>query len=131
MSRGNVEIVREIYRAWERGDFTSNEWADPEIEFHIRAGPDEAVHHGVDAMGYAWREWLGAWDEFKTEAREFIDLGDDVLVLAEFRGRGKASGMPIEAMAGAGLFSLRDGKVVRLGTYTDPAEALEAAGLSE
>jgi ketosteroid isomerase-like protein len=131
MSQENVEIVREIYRAWERGDFTSNEGADGEIEFHIRAGPDDAVHHGVDAMGHAWREWLGAWDEFKTEAREFIELGDDVLVLAEFRGRGKASGMPIEAMAGACLFSLRDGKVVRLGTYTDPAEALEAAGLRE
>jgi ketosteroid isomerase-like protein len=82
-------------------------------------------------MGHAWREWLGAWDDFKVEACEFVDLGDQVLVMSEFRGRGKTSGMSIQAMAGAALFSLRNGKVVRLGTYTDRAEALEAAGLSE
>src|SRR5262245_25477150 len=121
MSQENVEIVRRIFGAWERGDFSSAEWADPEIVFHLRAGPDEAVHHGVDAMGQAWGEWLTAWDEFETEAREYIDLGDEVLVLSEFRGRGKTSGTPIEAMSGAALVSLRNGKVVRLGTYTERA----------
>ena len=131
MSQENVEVVRRIFRAWEQGDFSSAEWADPGIQFHLRAGPDEAVHHGVEAMGHAWREWLSAWEDFETEACEFIDLGDEVLVLSEFRGRGKTSGMSIEAMAGAALFSLRHGKVVRLGSYTDRSEALEAAGLSE
>jgi ketosteroid isomerase-like protein len=82
-------------------------------------------------MGRAWGEWLGAWDDFKTDAEEFFDLGSEVLVLSEFRGRGKASGMPIEAMLGAALFSLHDGKVVRLGSYTDRAAALKAAGLQE
>src|SRR5262249_6020374 len=131
MSEENVEIVRAIYRDWERGDFSSTEWADPEIEFHLRAGPDEAVHRGVDAMGHAWGEWLKAWNDFKTEPQKFFDLGDEFLVLAEFHGRGKTSGMPIETILGATLLSIRDGKVVRLGTYTDPAAALEAAGLSE
>jgi hypothetical protein len=45
-------------------------------------------------MGRAWAEWLKAWEEFRTEAREFIDLGDEVLVLIEFGGRGKTSGVP-------------------------------------
>mgnify|MGYP003450698754 CR=1 FL=1 len=73
-----------------------------------------------------------AWNDFKTKPREFFDLGDEDLVLAEIHGRRKKSGMPIEAtMMGAALFSLRDGKVVRLGSYTDPAAALKAAGLSE
>jgi hypothetical protein len=52
-------------------------------------------------------------------------------VLSEFRGRGKTSGMSIEGMAGAALFSLRRGKVVWLGSYTHRPEALEAAGLEE
>ena len=75
MSQENVEVVRRIFRAWEQGDFSSAEWADPGIQFHLRAGPDEAVHHGVEAMGHAWREWLSAWEDFETEACEFIDLG--------------------------------------------------------
>jgi ketosteroid isomerase-like protein len=131
MSEENVEIAREIYRGWERGDFSSTQWADPEIEFHLRGGPDEAVHHGVEAMRRAWREWLSAWNDFKTEPQKFFDLGDEVLVLAEFHGRGKASGVPTETMSGGCLFSFRDGRVLRLTTFTDRAEALEAAGLSE
>jgi ketosteroid isomerase-like protein len=127
MSQENVEVVREIYRAWERGDFSSNEWADPDIEFVSGAGPDEAVHRGIEAMGRAWREWLSAWEEFKVEPREFIDAGDDVLVLTEFRGRGKASG----AMPGGSLFTFRDGSVVRLASFTDPANAVAAMRLRE
>jgi ketosteroid isomerase-like protein len=131
MSEENVEIAREIYRAWERGDFSSNQWADPDIEFFIGAGPDEAVHHGVEALGRAWGDWLSAWEDFKVESREFRDAGDEVLVLHEFGGRGKTSGASVEAMSGASHFTFRDGRVVRLAVYTDQAEALEAAGLRE
>jgi hypothetical protein len=29
--RAQLELVRSIYSAWERGDYRSDEWADPEI----------------------------------------------------------------------------------------------------
>jgi ketosteroid isomerase-like protein len=94
MSHENVEIAREIYRDWERGDFSSVEWADPDIEFMLGSGADEAVHRGTEAIGQAWTEWLRAWDEFRVEAEKFLDLGDDILVLVKFGGRGKTSGTP-------------------------------------
>jgi ketosteroid isomerase-like protein len=131
MSQENVEIAQEIFGSWERADFSSAEWADADIEFMLQSGADDAVHRGIEAMGQEWAEWLRAWDEFRVEAREFIDLGDDVLVLVEFGGRGKASGVPTEALLGGCLFSFRDRRVIRLTTFTDRAEALEAAGLSE
>ena len=39
MSPENVELVRSVYQPWERGDFSSTEWAHPEIEFVMHAGP--------------------------------------------------------------------------------------------
>ena len=130
MSRENVEVVRAIYRSWATGDLASVAWADPDIEF-VLSGPDWQVHRGLQGMSRAWGEWLQAWDAFRVEAREFIELDDSVLVLTEFRGRGKTSAMPVESMTGTTVFWFRDGKVVRLVMHTDRPNGPEAVGLRE
>ena len=121
----NLEIVRSIVADWARGDFSSADWADPQIEFVAPLG--EA--RGIDALGLRWREFLAAWDHFVTTPERFIEgEGDRVLVLIRFEGRGRASGTPLLNFSGAQLFTLREGKVVRLVLYEDRKEALEAVG---
>jgi ketosteroid isomerase-like protein len=124
----NVEVVKAIFRGWERGDFSSVDWADEEIEFSI-PGPDRHVHRGVESMGRAWAEWLGAFDEFSVTGEEFHDGGDKVVVGQIFRGKGKVSGIPIDEIPGAAVFTLRGGKVTRFEGHTTLEAALASAGI--
>jgi ketosteroid isomerase-like protein len=88
VSSANLDLVRSIYAARERGDYSSAEWADPEIEFVLTGGPMEGSWTGVDAMAEAWRDVLSVWDELRPEAEEFRELDDErVLVLVRLRGR--------------------------------------------
>jgi ketosteroid isomerase-like protein len=134
MSQEDVEIVRSIFAAWERGDFSSADWAHPEIEFVAADGPEPGGWTGVAAMAEAWREALAAFEELRTEADEFRVLDDErVLVLMRFRGRGRTSGLEVgeTQMKGANLFQVRDRKVTRLVTYWDRERAFADLGLEE
>jgi ketosteroid isomerase-like protein len=128
MSQANFEIVRSIHERWADGDFSVSKWADGDIEF--RSG-DGRTGRGTDVMANLWRDWLKTMDDFAVMPEKFVDLGDDrVLVLARFSGRGKGSGAPVGEFLGGSLFTLNEGKVVRLTLFTDRQQALEAAGLS-
>ena len=90
----NLDLVRSIYAEWERGDFTSAEWAHPEIEYVWAEGPSPGSWKGVAAAGEGFRGWTSAWEGFRIEAHEYHELdGERVLVLARFSGRGKRSGL--------------------------------------
>ena len=52
----NVEIVRSIHRAWEKGDFSSADWADPDIEYS--PPHDRRLSRGVTEMGRRFGEWI-------------------------------------------------------------------------
>lgn len=134
MSRENVDLVRSIYAAWEGGDFTSAEWADPEIEYVQSDGPDPGTWKGPAEMARQFRTWLSTWEEFRLEADEYRELDPErVLVLDRLSGRGKVSGVNLRQMQsrGAWLFYVRDGVVTRMVRYMDRDRALEAVGVSE
>jgi ketosteroid isomerase-like protein len=133
MASGNVEVVRSIYAAWERGDFASANWAHPEIEYVHADGPLPGSWVGLAGMAQAWREVMSAWEGWRINADEFRELDRGrVFVLHSYSGRGKASGLDVGQMRtrGASLFHLRDGKVTRLVGYFDRDRALADLGLA-
>jgi ketosteroid isomerase-like protein len=134
MPRANVEIARSVVASWERGDYSSTEWAHPDIEFVIADGPAPGRWTGLRGMAEGWRDVLSAWEEFHGEAaQDWRELdGERVLVLNQFGGRGKASGLDLGGVGvrAATLFHIRDGKVTRLVVYWDRDRALADLGLA-
>jgi ketosteroid isomerase-like protein len=133
MASANVELVRAIYADWERGDYGSAEWADPEIEFLVADGPAPGRWKGLARMAGGFREMLSAWEDVRPEPYEYLELDDErVFVLAHHRGRGKTSGLELGRVRekGASLFHVSGGKVTRLVVYWPAERAFADLGLA-
>jgi ketosteroid isomerase-like protein len=136
MSQEDVEIMRRGYAGFS-GSGTPDvdrliEFLDPEIEWRgPKEFPDLAEprfgHEGVAEYMAKLNE---AFDEYRMSPEEFIDAGDNrVLVFSREGGRGKGSQADVETHPTAHLWTLRDGKAVRMQSYWERSDALEAAGL--
>jgi ketosteroid isomerase-like protein len=123
MSEENVEVVRGVYDAWQRGDFKAAleplhedvEWfGPPDIS---RAG-GEGVERGHEGVRRSVGRWMGTWVDHRFELRELID----------FEARGSGVEVSEEIFS---VWTLQAGKIVRQRMFRDRAQALEAAGLRE
>ena len=133
MSQENVERAREAYRELNATGTLGVvvEFLAPEVEFHLSgAFPDlDAVYRGHDGVRKLGEQLTEPWEQFRMEPDRFIDLGEQVLVLCHFHGKGRdgiAARLPF-----AHLWTLREGVVVRMDAFSGHAEALEAVGLAE
>jgi ketosteroid isomerase-like protein len=130
MSQAHLDLAREGYDAYVRGDLDGAlEMMHPEIEAHDPPEmPDATVHRGREAVRRDWAQTAELFDEWSIEVDEYIDAGDEVVVLLRYRGRGRESGAVVQAEM-AHVWTFRDGAAIRLRQYVDRAQALEAAGL--
>ena len=132
MSQENVEVVRGLYRLGDPSRFFDRFDEEIELDFSANPLPDFPTYtHGKDAAIDFYRHYWVMWDEYVLELREATAINSDrVLVVQHERARGKGSGVPFERVW-AVIYTLRAGKMVRLAFFSDPSEALEAAGLRE
>ena len=92
----NLELVRSIYAAWERGGFSSASRADCKIEFVIADGPSPGTWVGLTGMPDRWRDWLCARSDVRIEVAGCDALdGERVAVLVHSAGHGKEGGLEI------------------------------------
>ena len=124
MSHENVEIVRRFLLVDVDEALT---YADPDIVWNPI---EESPTQGHDAVRASLEGWKGEWDDYKLMPEEFVDRGDLVIVTVRLAGRGRGSGVEIAARF-YDVYTLRDGKIVRMDQFTELSEALEAVGRSE
>jgi ketosteroid isomerase-like protein len=128
----NLDLVRSMYSASGRGDYSSADWAHPQMELVFVDGPSPGIWSGLAEVAQGWRSFLSTWEELSAEAEEFRELDDErILVLVRYHGRGKTSGVELQQMRarGAAVFHLREGKVAKQIVYFDRERAFADLGL--
>lgn len=133
MSEENVEIVRQLFPAYDRSglDGLAELW-HPDINWRAAEGAldDVGLMEGPAALRDYYRQWEETFEKVRMEAEELIDAGDQVVALVRGIGRMKDSDAEID-LRYAIVFTIRDGKIATGREYFTREEALKAAGLSE
>ena len=134
MSQENVELVRRFEKSWARRDLDAAlECVHDDLEFDWSdsMGPFVGTYKGREGLTRFWTEMLEAWEQFSPEIEEIFDCGPERLITLDVvRARGKGSGIDMEAR-GAMLWTVQEGKIVRVKMFQTKDEALEAVGLSK
>jgi ketosteroid isomerase-like protein len=123
MSQENVEVVRK-FLLLEVDEALA--YAHPEIVWNPA---EESAAQGHDAVRASLVRWKGEWDDYELLLEEFEQMGDRVVAAVRLRGRGRGSGVEVDARF-YDLFTISEGKIVRMDQFTQRSEALEAAGSS-
>jgi ketosteroid isomerase-like protein len=131
MSQENVEIVRRANAAFNRGDYegAAESW-HPDAEFRdlAHAADTPETLKGAQALLSLLSEWRESFDDFRAEISEYIEVGDKVVCVTRWTGRGKASDAAVD-VSQVDVYEVREGKIVRVTlAYPDKKTALEAVG---
>jgi ketosteroid isomerase-like protein len=132
MSQENVEIIRRIYDAGNRGDWEAAFRDAPEdLEVTFKAGPNSGTHRGREEVQAVFEDLFSGFELWITEPLEFFESGDQVVAVVNNRLRPKGGTSGEFEYRNGHIWTIRDGMAVSLVGFPTPEEALEAAGLSD
>jgi ketosteroid isomerase-like protein len=124
MSQENVDVVRAIYDAWLAGT-SARDLIAQDLEY---VNPPDAVESGTRRGRKSLAIIREVYPDFRVEPERYIDAGEDVVVIGTARGTG-ASGVEVQWRQGY-IWTVEDGRAIRMRWFNDPDEALAAAGVS-
>ena len=129
MSRENLEIVERGIEAFnDRGVEGIIPYIHPEFEAttppNLASEPD--TYRGHDGVRRWFDSFYEVMDQIRWDAHSFQQVGDRVVVEFTLRARGKTTGLDFGQEA-VMVWSLRDGKGIRIELFETLDEALAAA----
>jgi hypothetical protein len=133
MTQENMEIVRRVYEHFDAthtvdpGSLAANVVWDMS---NFESWPERPLYEGPGGVQEFIRSWLEPWDTYEHDLEALHDADDEVVALVHVSGTASVSGAAVEMRVGH-VWALIDGTVVRVTLYSDPDQALEAAGLRE
>jgi ketosteroid isomerase-like protein len=125
-----IELTRRLYADWERGDYATTWWVHPEIDWRVSDALGRAGR-GAASLAAGWGDILATTDNLSASIEGIEEIDEGVFALTRFRGVGKTSGVPYDALPAASLHVWKDGLVVKLVMWTNRETALEELGLKK
>jgi len=129
----NVQLMRELYDAFGRGDIATVLGAmDPDIEWSEAEGnpyqPSGTPWHGPDAIVQNLFIKLGTeWDGFTVHPGQFHDAGPTVVVEVRYTGTYKQTGRKLNAQV-CHVWKINDGKVTSFQQFADTGQLQDVMG---
>jgi ketosteroid isomerase-like protein len=132
VSAGSARIVHEAFAAWqERDPDRIAGLIAPEVEFlPLRAQLESTSYVGEAGMRQMWEDLDRDWAQLEFDLEETHHDGDDVVVIGRISGRSHEAGAEIDTRIGW-HWIVQAGRITFARSYSDPGEALRAAGLAE
>ena len=130
--QNNVDLLRERYRQLNEAGFASiADFVSSEFTMDSPQGVEASQAHDKAGLVEWFEKMDEVWEVLAFSPTEISALdAERVIAVVHTSGRAKGSGIEIDQEL-THLWTLRDGKAVRLETYSTKREALEAAGLAE
>jgi ketosteroid isomerase-like protein len=132
MSEDNVDTVRRHCEEWNQRDLKA--WLasfhpGAEIDWSRSRGPLKGVYRGHGELEVFWDAFWTTFEDIQVEMHSFAEAGSEVVVPNTGHLRGRQG---IEVIARSTfVFTVVKVQITRLRLFQEPADALEAAGLSE
>ncbi len=125
------QTVQAVLAAWRRGE-ADRPPLDREVTYEDYDLPDHAgdVFHGPQSAMEAIESWAEPYEEMTSELQRTVGSGDCLVTIHRFRARARHTGIEFDQPS-AYIYTFRDGKIIRIQGFWDPAEALATAGLKE
>jgi ketosteroid isomerase-like protein len=132
MAADRLELVKQGYEAWNRGDRTwvlahmspDVEWITPPEDL------DRGTYRGHDGVEEFWAQWRASVGQLGFEIEEVEEVAGRVVVTARRSGKGEHSGLEISDSV-LQVFEFDGDTCVRVHEHYDRASALREIGVEE
>lgn len=126
-----LEVVKRALEAFDSGDLTrilalTDPDFEAEVSSEVSAEPD--TYRGHDGIRRYFDSFAEAMDDVHFEGERFCEIDDSVVVALRLTARGRRTAIAVEQHS-AGVWTVRDGKILTIRAYASLARALQSVGL--
>ena len=124
----NLDVIKALYKSFANKDWDRfAELSDPGLEWIQNEGFPKGKHSfgTKEVVKNVFDVFAKDWETWSFEIEEYLEAGDNIIVIGSYQGRHKETGKEFSAAA-AHVIDLKGGRVRRFRQYADTAQIWKA-----